>query len=166
MQANQIAAILLPSKVVNEHDPGHMAVKFFAPDGEPALRGFRFTPDDLPIEFQSSEMWREFFNREDGKAPGYIFDEFVFEQQCAPYSRQVISRNWTIRMASIVEELYPSERRRSGWYSFNPDRFPDCDNCVTWAARTINQAVGEIVLHFPENGRVRKMFAILESIPE
>ena len=70
MQANQIAAILLPSKVVNEHDPGHMAVKFFAPDGEPALRGFRFTPDDLPIEFQSSEMWREFFNREDGKAPG------------------------------------------------------------------------------------------------
>ena len=165
MQANQIAGVLLPSKVVNQHDPGHMAVKFLAPDGEPAVRGFRFTPDDLPEECQSSEMWWEFFNRDDGRAPGYIVDELGFEQQCAPYSKQVITRNLIIRVISVVEELYPPERRRLGWYSFNPDRFLDCNNCVTWAARTINQAAGEEVLQFSENGRVRKMVQLLESIP-
>ena len=166
MQANQIAGVLIPSRVFDQQHPGHMAVKFLAPDGEPAVRGFRFTPDELPEEYQPAEKWREFFKREDGRVPGYIMDEFAFEQRCTHYSGQVITRSWPIRVESVVEDLYPSERRRLGWYSFDPDRFLDCNNCVTWAARTINQAAGEDVLQFPENGRVRKMVHLLESIPE
>ena len=95
MQANQIAGVLIPSRVFDQQHPGHMAVKFLAPDGEPAVRGFRFTPDELPEEYQPAEKWREFFKREDGRVPGYIMDEFAFEQRCTHYSGQVITRSWT-----------------------------------------------------------------------
>lgn len=56
--------------------------------------------------------------------------------------------------------------RREDWYSFNPDDFDDCHNCVTWAVSQINLVVAQELLTRPRQGRIKeivKLFLELTS---
>lgn len=161
MEHNQIGAVLLPSRIASPDHPGHMFVRFLHPNGEIANRGFRFSPDDLPVEFRPAIRLRDFLfvNR----VPGYVVDDSVFAMKCQAFSQYVISRDWAINRFEVVEQLKPTEMTRHGWYSFNPHSFPDCHNCVSWAVDTINCVVDEAVLTCPRQGRVKEMKNILEA---
>lgn len=161
MEANQIAAVLLPSKAVSPDDPGHMTIRFCIPSGSVEHRGFQFLLEDLPEEYRRPSQYRRYLF--DHRVEGYVVDDLNFAQRLAKHADALTCRSWTIQHPEAVKPLYPSATRREGWYSFNPDDFEECHNCVTWAVDRINEAAGADTLERPPNGRVKLMLAILSQ---
>ncbi|MFO1005716.1 MAG: hypothetical protein U0929_07150 [Planctomycetaceae bacterium] len=161
MENNWIEALVMPSRTASKEDPGHMVIGFNSPGDGEQHRGFRFSVDDLPKEFQTASRFRDYLF--DHCVEGYVVDDINFARQCEKYGGLVVSRRWTIRHPETIKPLYPPQSRREGWYSFNPDNFPDCHNCVTWAVAKINDAVDDSTLTRPTNGRIKHMLAILSD---
>ena len=161
MKAEQVQVTLLPSRVVSPTDPGHMSISFHGPSIEPVHRGFRFRIGDLPKPFRSPHRFRDFLFED--RVPGYVFDEFEFHIKCQMYLADCLMRAWPVKSESAVDEICASVPRREGWYSFNPDDFEDCHNCVTWAVSQINRVVSEVVLTRPRQGRIKEMVTILSN---
>ncbi len=147
--------------VIDDRHPGHMSVRFLLPSGEMAFRGFRFALGDLPDDFDSAESIRRFLLRH--CVPGYVMDDIAFARFYDLFRQSVLSGVFAIRDETVVLNLHIDEVTRQGWYSFNPDDFPNCHNCVTWAVDTINRATQAAVLPRPRHGRVSEMLRLLRE---
>ena len=150
MKVEEVRAALLPSRVVSPSDPGHMSISFHGESIEPVHRGFRFRIGDLPKPFRSPNRFRDFLF--DNRVPGYVFDEFEFHLTCQRFPADCLTRTWPVNSEQAVDAICSSAPRRESWYSFNPDDFDDCHNCVTWAVSQINEVVAKPVLTRPRQG--------------
>ena len=162
MEQDQIGCVLIPSRVFNNDHPGHMTVRFFHFQRELAYRGFYFDPSDLPDDCRSSRQFRQFLLA--NRIPGHIINDLLFAERCEAFGDHVLTHVVAIHAQNVIETISPSEARRSGWYSFNPDNFEDCHNCVTWAVDIINQAHGKVVLSRPHQGWIREMVKLLSAM--
>ncbi len=162
MNIDQIGFDILPPMVIDERHPGHMSVRFRHPSGEVAFRGFRFVLSDLPDDCESAESIRRFLLRH--CVPGYVMDDIAFAKFYDLFRRSVMSGVFAIRDLTVMQSLYSSDVTQVRWYSFNPDDFPNCHNCVTWAVDTINRATRSAVLPRPRHGRVSEMLRLLKNL--
>jgi hypothetical protein len=141
--------ILRPSQTVNAHDPGHMIV-FWENEGVRTYRGFRFSPLDLPLEFQNPSRWRRYFLRND--APGIVHDEASFVRtELRKRPGKLLQLQWPCLTGFAYEP--PATGQSDLRYSFDPDGI-SCHNCVTWATMTVNRICGSPVFPQVRGGRI------------
>jgi hypothetical protein len=127
---------------------------FWRQTGETHCRGFRFLPEDLPAEYQPPSMWREYLF--ENAVPGYVFDDTIIRDDIEHRPKLLAGKSWPAEdnLAEYVEEV--TRPRQYGLYSFNPDDFQGCHNCVTWTVETVNSVAGN-VLPSVRQGRIRLM---------
>lgn len=161
MTSDEIGFALVPSRTLRDDHPGHMSVIFKAPNSGDEYRGFYPLLTDFPDDCRTGERLRNhlFLNR----VPGYIVDDFAFADRIEQLPEHVLKGSFSILNRQVIDSLISSETRRSGWYSFNPDDFEECHNCVTWAVATINSAAGEERLRRPRQGRIKLMVEQIRS---
>ncbi len=166
----KIGVKLRPSHTKSDEDPGHMTVHWDDKEKHLKFRGFRFYPEDLPIQYQSSSMWRAYFITRKQTAPDYIFKDIIAQDDYEERPDTLIGKSWEIKdelfadLETAVQIKTKRRHRRHGIYSFTPDEFEDCHNCVTWATDIINKFVEGKPLESVENGRVKLMKEQLEKL--
>lgn len=160
MTPDEFGMRIRPSRAQGESDPGHAVVAYLDQTGSPAFRGFRFNPTDLPEEFQESSRWRDYLFDHD--VPGYIVDEIAFLSDYFAAPEMFAGRDWPVvdfEALKVIQELVvPCVHGR---YSFNPDDFTGCDNCVTWACRNVQNVAGVTAISIPRQGRVKLLLTII-----
>lgn len=154
MTVDEIALKLTPSRVVSASDPGHVSVVYLDGADELTFRGFRFNVTDLPAEFQDAARWREYLFEH--CVPGYVVDDILHKRRFAEHKALFRCGKWPVADAAALEALrelpVPS---RQGFYSFNPDDFENCNNCVTWACSIVQGVAGAVVVERPSQGRIK-----------
>ena len=157
MNADEIGFALVASRTLHDDHPGHMSTTFMAPKETVEFRGFVYLLRDLPEGCRSGEPLRNFLFQ--NRVPGYVVDDFKFADKIREIPEQILCNVFPIRNRDVVTTLHSPETRLAGWYSFNPDDFEECNNCVTWSVATINEAAREVVLSRPRQGRIKLMIA-------
>jgi hypothetical protein len=141
-----------------------MSISFHGEGLETVHCGFRFNIRDLPKPYRVPIRFREFLF--ENRVPGYVVDEFEFQAMTRRFPQECLSRVWSVASQEAVDQVCMEVPRREDWYSFNPDDFEDCHNCVTWAVSQINQVVSQELLTRPRQGRIKeivKLFLELTS---
>ncbi len=154
MNANEVALKLTPSRVVFKDHPGHVSIAYLGDSGKLIFRGFRFYVTDLPAEYQPASRFRDYLFEH--AVPGYVMDDVGDLRRFEQNRDQFRSGTWKVARAeefeALKEMVVPA---RVGNYSFNPDDFEDCNNCVTWACHTVHKITGETVVSIPRQGRIK-----------
>lgn len=122
-----------PSGTLGPHDPGHASIYWQLDELE--FRGFRFNPADLPENFQDPATWKSFLF--ENTLPGYIRDDPHMKDLHMRGFVKLLGKTWIIEDAQLPQLVSMTQTGPHGRYSFNPDTH-QCNNCVTWAIRTIN----------------------------
>lgn len=162
MTPDEFGMRVQPSRSLGESDPGHAVVTYIDRSGSLSCRGFRFNPSDLPEEFQESSRWREYLFDHD--VPGYVVNEITFLSNYLASPAAFVARDWPIVDYNAVELIRRLTVPRShGRYSFNPDDFADCNNCVTWACRNVQDVAGADAIDIPRQGRIKLLLALMAA---
>lgn len=158
----QVGVTLLPSRIDSEEDPGHMTFCWEKTDA-PAFRGFAFRVEDLPPEFQKASKYRNYLFTH--QVPGYIEGEERDPIACryTALRKILIRKSWEVDDGLLPRINIETRPRQYGLYSFNPDDFPSCFNCVTWATSVLNSIAGDVIRPVRQ-GRIKLMKAQLEEI--
>ena len=116
------------------------------------FRGFRFKITDLPKEYRVASRWRSYLFT--NRIPGYVLDDVSLQDALKQFPAKVLCKQWAVDMESIEEIADAAEVGRYGWYSFNPNYFEECHNCVTWAIFVVNRVLADVLPLIP-NGRIK-----------
>src|SRR5215213_8185691 len=116
---------LLPSGVIGRHHPGHMGLSWET-DGLAVFRGFGFKVDDLPKGFRNAHLWRSYLFEH--TVPGYVFNDLIIQDALAQRGADVLVKSWPVGRAHIERLEMATKIGPGGWYSFAPDRHPECHN--------------------------------------
>ena len=159
----RLGVILRESRSTGEDDPGHMVI-FWEEANEKTFRGYRFNLMHLPDEHHEAVNWRSFLFEH--TLPGYIVDDIRMYDEVASRRSELIRIEEPVA-AEIASEVLDGIARRTaprqqGKYSFNPDNFDDCNNCVTWAVQEANVYLDQ-PLKRPRQGRIKLMVRILKE---
>jgi hypothetical protein len=156
----KFGVLLRPRGVRSDLDPGHMGVFFRSSGGEIGFRGYYFSPTDLPLDYQKASRWREYLFEK--KVPGYVVDDVRLRDDFEYRRESLVSKEWELADDQRPEMEHMVSPGQNGYYSFNPDDFDDCDNCVTWVVGIVNQFVSPGLRPVPQ-GRIKLMREQLES---
>lgn len=153
----KIGAYLAPSRLRGPYDPGHMSIWWEA-NGVTSFRGFWPDIPSLPANIRERpESWPSFFRL--NSVPGEIVDDdFFIRGLLEKHAKQILCVTWDASAGNILQVSLATSPRPFATYSFKPSAFPNCHNCVTWAAWVINEVLGELLKTDPD-GRISRMVA-------
>lgn len=153
----KIGAYLAPSKLRGPYDPGHMSI-WWENNGAISYRGFWPDTLALPANIIDKPVLRAKFFRLNS-VPGEIVDDaFFIRDLLDQYAKHILCVTWDASAGNILQVSLAASPRPFATYSFKPSAFPNCHNCVTWAAWVINEVLGEVLKTDPD-GRIARMIA-------
>ena len=154
----RIAVKLVPRNVDYEHNLGHMGVMWRI-GSTVIFRGFRFRLIDLPKEYRAPSRWRDYLFK--NRIAGYVANDIILQDALCRIPAKVWCVHWDVETQSVEKIAIAAATGRRGWYSFNPDDYPNCHNCVTWTTLVVNEVfLGEVLPSVP-NGRMKRAIEML-----
>lgn len=152
-----IGVKLVPKNVLFPNFPGHMGITWKL-GGFRSFRGFRFNPDELPLEYRSPSRWRDYLF--DHRVRGIVVNDVILQDTLKKMPEEVLCKQWIVKPMEVSQIDANTQVGPYGWYSFEPDPPTGSHNCVTWTIEVVNRVLNN-VLQPVRKGRIRLAIEML-----